>query len=111
MNRYYNTPKIKNEDSLYKNLLNNKKVNFIQQYETKNLSRIKNIIYSGNYQYIVHIVAAFESLQDISYKYYGSEHYGWLISYTNEIGCELNIKIDDVIKIYFPISNILQELG
>lgn len=106
MRRYEKTNKIRNASQEYRDLLDRKKIKIINQYSTFDFNRLKDVdLYK--FDIIQHTVAPFERLYNISYKYYASASYGWLICYTNKISNELDIKVGDVINIYLPLENLL----
>jgi hypothetical protein len=108
-NRYSNTRKLLNNSTLYKQLLNQKKLNNLIQYTTFDFKNLKNLK-DYNLDVILHTVQPNESLFMISQKYYNAPEYGWLICYTNRIGSELQINDGDILKIYVPLEMLLELL-
>jgi hypothetical protein len=105
-NRYASTKAIVNNNPLYKNILKDKNLKLINQYETFDFKNLKNIEEAG-IAYVEHTVKPFERMDQISQKYYGAPEYGWLICYTNQIGSEFDLKEDTVLKIYIPLLSVL----
>jgi len=96
----------RNASSNYNNLFQERNIKFIDQYTTLDISKLKDI--GTEFNFLIHKVAPFETIHDISIKYYESPQYGWLICYTNKIGSELEINIGKILKIYYPLQSILQ---
>lgn len=109
MSRYDKTEQIINNSSNYRELLSKKNLKKILQYKTFNFNNLKNIK-DMNLDTIIHIVQPFEKIYNISYKYYGSPDYSWIICYTNQISNELEINIGQTLIIYYPLEKILELL-
>lgn len=105
-NRYKKNEKIINNSFLYKDILDKKN---ITQYATFRFNELKNIE-SYNLDYVLHKYQPNDKLFMISQKYYNSPDYGWLICYANKISNELEIKIGTDLKIYLPLSSLLELL-
>lgn len=108
-NRYKRTQILLNNSESYWEFFKNKNVDYIRQYATFDFNKLKSLNLS-NVEYINHIVQPFDKLYNLSQKYYNSPEYGWLILYTNKIGSELDIKVNDMLSIYFPLQSLLELL-
>jgi len=108
-NRYNKSQILLNNSESYWEFFKNKNVQYIRQLATFDFNKLKTLN-ASNVEYIVHIVQPFDKLYMLSQKYYNSPEYGWLILYTNKIGSELNIKVNDVLTIYFPLQSLLELL-
>lgn len=107
--RYNKKEKIINNSSFYKDLFYRKNLKQIDQYslfEFGDLKNFKNL----NLDKVEHIIQPFDRLYNISYKYYKTPEYGWLICYTNNISNEFEINIGDKLNIYFPLETLLDLL-
>ena len=109
-NRYNFTNVFINSDEKYSDLLLNKKLNNIKQYETFNYGNLKDFELYG-LDTILHTVSPSEKIYNISSKYYNSPDYGWLICYTNKISSELELKVNDTLIIYYPLETLLELLN
>ena len=109
INRYNKSGILINNSENYWEFFKNKNIDHIRQYATFDFNNLKTLK-SSNIEYITHVIQPFDKLYMLSQKYYNSPEYGWLILYTNKIGSELNIKINDVLTIYFPLQSLLELL-
>jgi len=107
--RYFKTKKMVNGSYAYSDMFEQKKINFISQYSTYDFNNLKNIEES-KIDVIFHRVQPFDKLYIISQKYYESPEFGWLILYTNKMRNELQLKINQSLKIYFPLERLLELL-
>jgi len=105
MKRYLTSKQFNNSSELYQTILQNKKLNSLNQYTTFNFGKLKKINESG-ISSIFHTVDVGERLEKISQRYYNSPDYGWLILFTNAVGSELDLYIGQSLTIYYPIEDI-----
>jgi hypothetical protein len=106
-NRYTKTSKIINNSEIYEDVFKNKNIKNILQYSTFDFKNLKNLITSEK-EFIVHTVQPFDKLYMISHKYYGSPEYGWLILFSNNLSDETKLKINQTLRIYIPLNEILE---
>jgi hypothetical protein len=104
--RYRKTQKIINQSDVYKTYFQKNKIKSITQYATYRFGNLKDIS-KTDIQFVLHTVEPFEKLYNISNKYYNSPEYGWLICYLNEKPNEMEISAGDILKIYYPIDEVL----
>lgn len=104
--RYARTRQITNNNRLYRYLFKDKRLPFIKQYETYDFRKLRDID-QLNINFVEHTIAPFDRLDNISYKYYGSPEFGWLICYTNKLGSEFDLEEGMVLKIYLPLNSLL----
>lgn len=110
-NRNYKRKYIQNNSILYNDLAKRKQLNSINHYATLNLSKLIELD-SQNISSIYHAVEPFETLQDISQRYYESPEYAWLICFTNNIESELeiNFSLNRHLQIFYPLQKVLDFL-
>lgn len=103
--RYQNTRKIINSANEYKQILDTKKVNLINQYFLFDFTKIENN--KDLSRTVTHIIKPNEKLFMISNFYYRSPEYGWFILYTNNISNELVLREGDSLTIYLDIFKVI----
>jgi hypothetical protein len=98
-----------NNSDIYDDYLLQKKIKNITQYASFDFKNLNT--YLKNIKYVIHKIENGESLYTISAKYYDDPSYSWLICYTNKVKNELELKVGDSIKIYFPLYNLIGVLN
>ncbi len=109
MSRYSRTGIVVNNTPEYTNFLRSRKLYFIEQYKIFDFKNLKNFK-DYNLDVVVHTVKPYEKLYNISYEYYKSSEYSWVICYTNSIASELDIETGMKLNIYMPLNNLLELL-
>jgi len=104
--RYSNRTIFNNSQDMYKNLLNNRNLKNIKQYETVNYTIDFSSI-AQNMQIINHVWSLGDRYYKISNKYYGDPKDWWVIALYNTKPTESNILVGDIIYVPTPLIKLL----
>ena len=108
--RYNKKNSLINNSNEYEQVFQRKKINLINQFPTFDFNKLKDLE-ENNINFIIHKVKITDKLYQISEKYYGSPEFGWAICYTNKLANELLITEGMILKIYYPITELLRLLN
>jgi hypothetical protein len=109
INRYSNKTIFKNNLNLYSNILKNRFVKEINQYETRYFKfDYKKIINNGDI--IKHTWSVGDRYYKLSYKYYGDTRDWWIIALFNNKPTESHLKIGDILEIPTPLQLVLENM-
>lgn len=104
--RYENTRKINNFSDRYRDVFEKKNLLYMKQYSSFRFNKV-NQMELDKYDFYLHTFQHNEKLYNISYDYYNSPEFGWLILYTNKIASEFMLKDGDMLSIYYPLNDII----
>jgi len=111
MNRYANRQVLRNDHEQYREVLKNRSVKYIDQYNTPKfkvptVDEIKMITTIG------HIWKAGDRLYKLAYQYYnGRSELWWVIAWWNQKPTEAHISVGDTLMIPLPIDRVLHAYG
>ena len=103
----YKTPEAINNNDTYRSLLDKRGKNHINQKTTKRF----NIDGDIPLNLINHKWTHGDKLYKLSYMYYESYDYWWVIAYFNSKPTDAHYKYGDVVAIPFPLSDALMAYG
>lgn len=106
MNRYYKEDLIKIDDDLYYDILDSKKIKSIMLNRTIEFN-IENLY---KYDFINHKIEPVDKLISISYKYYNTPAYWWIIALCNNKKNDFDLIAGENIRVYFPPNEIMKEI-
>ena len=107
MPKYTGREIVTNEEDEYKDLLEIRGIDTIQQFKTFFFNR-KNI--KNSYGYHEHVWKKGDKLYKIANKYYGDIEFWWIIAMWNNKPTDANFKIGDVIEVPYPAGDIYRDL-
>lgn len=103
--RYAKTKILINDADSYKEILNEKDLQFIKQYSLKPFTITRENI--GGLSSISYTVKPFDKLYNISQTVYGFPQYGWVILSSNFLTSELDIEEGMILSVYYPLNALL----
>ena len=107
MPKYAGRELIENEEDSYKELLDEREVDFIEHYETFFFKR-RHLM--SKYSSYSHVWKRGDKLYKLAYNYYGSLKFWWIIALWNRKPTDAHYKVGDVIQVPFPAEEIYSDL-
>jgi len=108
--RYKGRAKAINNEPLYDELFEKRKVNFIEQYRTPRLAH-PDIDQVTNLNNVQHTWGHGDKLYKLAHRYYNDSKFWWVIAWYNQTPTESHISKGDLILIPLPLSDVLQTFG
>lgn len=106
MPKYHDTENIIiNDDEIYEELFESRGVNSIRHYRTKKFRDIK----TQNIRVYKYVWTYGDTLRKLSFKYYNSADYWWVIGMTNGKPTDAHYKLGDEISIPVSPSELREE--
>ena len=109
-NRYNNQKNVLNSSLYYKQVLEEKNLKTIKHKNVYNFEILKQNLSSNGISSIKYIWKNGDKIYNISNMFYKDPNYGWLILFSNGLSSEFDIKVGNIIKIYFPLNNIIKDI-
>jgi len=107
MSSRYNNRKIaRNKNKLYKNFFKDRNITLVRQYRTANLSyptkeQVRQL------KVLTHVWKTGDRYYKLSFDYYGTSKYWWVIAWFNKKPTEAHVKYGDVVLIPTPLDKLL----
>ena len=104
--RYNNRKVARNKNKLYKNFFKDRNITLIRQYTTAKLSyptkeQVKQL------KVLTHIWKSGDRYYKLSFDYYGTSKYWWVIAWFNKKPTEAHVKYGDIVLIPTPLDKLL----
>jgi len=109
-NRYNNQKNILNSSSYYKEILEQKNLKSIKHKGVYNFEILKQNLLSNNISSLDYTWKNNDKIYNISNLFYKDPNYGWLILFSNGLSSEFEIKVGNIVKIYFPLNTIIKDI-
>jgi hypothetical protein len=108
--RYANRVVYINNDKQYKNVLKDRGLNQVNQFETPNL-RYPNPEEIQGLDLIAHTWTIGDRFYKLAFKYYGDAELWWIVSWYNKTPTESHVQLGDIVYIPLPLDKMLNLLG
>jgi hypothetical protein len=106
MGRYDGRTVLRNQELSYSDVLQQKELQFIDQYQTANLTRLTAEAGLGLTR-IQHVWSLGDRLWKLADQHYGDPTYWWLIAWYNQKPTESHFAVGDVVIIPTPFERVL----
>jgi hypothetical protein len=104
--RYINRLITRNDNKLYKKILEERNVKYIRQFRSPVLAyptaeQMRGLQKTG------HIWTLGDRFYKLAYEYYGESQYWWVIAWFNKTPTETHVSLGDIVYIPLPLYTIL----
>lgn len=110
MNRYQKRTVLYNDNAMYTNMLKERFVTFIRQYNTP-IFRSPTAKEMKSIEVVKHIWAVGDRYYKLASKYYSSPELWWILAWYNQKPTEAHVNVGDVISIPMPLEEVATILG
>jgi|15BtaG_2_1085339.scaffolds.fasta_scaffold00865_7 nucleoid-associated protein YgaU len=107
MGRYTSRPKLKNNSTLYHEVLEKRGVQHIIQYDTAKFKSLNRL----NLSVQTHIWQRQDRLAKLADTYYGDPTKWWVIGFYNQKPTDSHFMVGEAVFIPFPLDDILKEVN
>ena len=108
--RYYNQQIFTNDHKAYKNLLKNRGLKFVNQYETPKFEHPQLADYS-NFNIVDHVWGLGDRYYKLADQFYDDPTKWWVIALFNQKPTDFHIDLGEVVYVPTPLNYVLYYLG
>jgi len=104
--RYINRNIVRNNNELYKKVLEDRNIKYIRQYQSPTLA-YPTANEMRRVQKVGHIWTRGDRFYKLAHKHYGESQYWWVIAWFNKAPTEAHVSLGDVVYVPLPLHTIL----
>jgi len=108
--RYDNRIILKNQNELYKDIFEERNVNFIRQFNSAEM-KYPSVNQISNLTIVERTWSVGDRFYKLSHQYYKTPKYWWVIAWFNKAPTEAHMGLGMTVRIPMPLERILEYLG